>query len=159
MQTIKYTSTPVLLIGITIVTLFAFSGNVRADAEHMHGSPAKVSNNNENPLHGHWMAPGKEAIRLNPVPRDAASIERGTTLFQTNCVSCHGSAAKGDGPAGKALNPPPADLTVMAGLHPDGDFAWKIANGRNAMPAWKGILQQSQIWDLVNYIQSLKPSK
>jgi mono/diheme cytochrome c family protein len=43
----------------------------------------------------------------------------------------------------------------MAGQHPVGDLAWKIENGRGVMPAWKGILSESQIWDLVNYIKSL----
>ena len=44
---------------------------------------------------------------------------------------------------------------MMAGHHPDGDLAWKIANGRGAMPAWKGTLTQTQIWALVTYIRSL----
>jgi len=49
-------------------------------------------------------------------------------------------------------------LTVMAGQHPDGDFAWKIANGRGPMPAWKQSLKPNQIWDAVNFIQSLAPA-
>ncbi len=43
--------------------------------------------------------------------------------------------------AGVALNPKPADLTALAGQHPDGDFAWKIANGRGPMPAWERSLE------------------
>lgn len=43
----------------------------------------------------------------------------------------------------------------MARQHPDSDFAWKIATGRGAMPAWKGILTENQIWDLVNFVQTL----
>jgi mono/diheme cytochrome c family protein len=46
----------------------------------------------------------------------------------------------------------------MAGMHTDGDIAWKIENGRGPMPAWKNILNHDQIWDLVNYIQSLSGS-
>jgi len=105
---------------------------------------------------GHWMAPEEAAKRRNPIAATHASIMRGRKLFQANCVSCHGAQGKGDGPAAAALNPKPADLTAMAGLHPDGDFAWKIANGRGPMPAWKGTLTENQIWDLVNFIQSLK---
>ena len=89
----------------------------------------------------------------------AASIAQGKKLFQANCASCHGAQGKGDGPAGAALNPRPADLAAMAGQHPDGDFAWKIANGRGPMPAWKGTLKENQIWDLVNYLQSRAPEK
>lgn len=70
---------------------------------------------------------------------------------------CHGPDGQGDGPAGAALNPPPSNLRAMAGQHSDGDFAWKIANGRGAMPAWSGTLTDNQIWDLVNYVQNLAP--
>ena len=112
------------------------------------------------PAAAHWMAPEDAAQRKNPVAAGAASSARGEKLFQANCASCHGAGGKGNGPAGAALDPKPADLTAMAGQHPDGDFAWKIANGRGSMPAWKRALQDEQIWDLVNYIQGLaKPKK
>ena len=45
---------------------------------------------------------------------------------------------------------------AMSGMHEDGDIAWKIAVGRGAMPGFKEKLSQEQIWDLVNFIQSLK---
>ncbi len=110
--------------------------------------------------HGaHWMAPEAAAARKNPVKADKASIARGQATFKQNCAVCHGAAGRGDGPAGAALNPKPADLAAMAGEHPDGDFAWKIENGRGAMPPWKGVLTQNQIWDSVNYIKSLGSAK
>jgi mono/diheme cytochrome c family protein len=105
----------------------------------------------------HWLAPEEEAKRKNPMAASAASIARGSQIFQTHCASCHGAGGKGDGPAGAALNPKPVDLTSMAGHHPDGDFAWKIANGRGPMPGWKGVLSEPQIWDSVNFVQSLAP--
>lgn len=105
--------------------------------------------------HGHWMAPADALQRKNPIPATAESIERGRRLYQTNCVSCHGATGKGDGPVAATLNPRPANLQAMAGSHPDGDYAWKIANGRGPMPAWKGTLSENHIWDLVNFIQRL----
>ncbi|MGH8729560.1 MAG: c-type cytochrome [Burkholderiales bacterium] len=110
--------------------------------------------------HGaHWMAPPEAAARKNPVKADAASISRGKQVFQANCVTCHGASGRGDGLVGKVLDPKPADLTVMAGHHSDGDYAWKIANGRGPMPPWKGVLDDKQIWDVVNFVQSLGGAK
>ena len=103
----------------------------------------------------HWSAPPAAAKRQNPVASSEASIEEGKRLFKQNCAVCHGPAGHGDGPAAASLKPHPADLAMMAGHHPDGDLARKIANGRGAMPSWKGSLSDQQIWVLVNYIKSL----
>jgi len=106
----------------------------------------------------HWMSPEGEADKPNPIKSDAVSIERGKSSYFQYCSSCHGAKAMGDGPAGTELNPKPTNLVAMSGGHPDGDFAWKIANGRGAMPTWKSVLKENQIWDLVNYIQQLNPN-
>ena len=107
------------------------------------------------PSHGHWSAPPEAVKRANPVPRDLTSIERGKNLFKTYCIACHGPQGRGDGPAAAGLNPKPPNLVKMAGHHTDGDIAWKIENGRGAMPAWKGKLKETEIWDLTNFIQTL----
>jgi Cu/Ag efflux protein CusF/cytochrome c553 len=110
----------------------------------------------EAPSHGaHWMAPDAAQGRKNPTPADHESIARGAVLFKTNCVLCHGPSGRGDGAVAASLDPRPADLVVMAGMHPAGDFAWKIANGRGMMPAWNELLSEAEIWDLVNFIKRL----
>ena len=103
----------------------------------------------------HWSAPAAAAKRRNPVPATAASLDQGRQLFKQNCIACHGAEGRGDGPAAASLKPHPADLAMMAGHHPDGDLAWKIANGRGAMPAWNKTLSEDQIWMLVSYIKTL----
>lgn len=103
-----------------------------------------------------WNAPQEAAQRPNPVPKDAAAIERGQKLFEQYCANCHGKNGQGDGPLAAALNPKPANLATRAGHHTDGDFAWKIANGRSVMPAFKNQLTENQIWELAHFIQNLK---
>jgi mono/diheme cytochrome c family protein len=90
---------------------------------------------------------------------DQASIAAGKTLYEHNCLACHGLTGKGDGPAGLALNPRPADLSYHAipGVHTDGQlFDW-ISNGfpNSAMPAFASKLSEDDRWNLVNYIRTL----
>ena len=71
----------------------------------------------------------------------------GEELFVTYCASCHGSDAKGLGPAAAALKTPPADLTLIGVKH-GGEFptAWVIefidgermvaSHGSREMPVW-----------------------
>lgn len=148
MKNITFTLLTIATASISIATTAFAEGN---------HSGGHNTGHNDDHANAHWMSPPAAAKKPNPVKSDPASIDRGKKTYFQNCASCHGAKAKGDGPASAALKPKPADLTVMAGMHPDGDFAWKIANGRGAMPAWKGILSQTQIWELVNYIQNLNP--
>lgn len=101
----------------------------------------------------HWAAPAEAVQRANPVTASEQSISNGKQIYRTNCASCHGATGEGDGPAGKALKPPAANLKVMVPQHTDGDLAWRIAEGRGAMPPWKGTLSENDIWDVVNYIK------
>ncbi len=119
-----------------------------SEGNHGHGAGA------------HWLSPKAAAAKINPIKSDLASVDRGKQSYFQYCSSCHGATALGNGPTGAMLNPKPTNLVSMAGVHPDGDFAWKIANGRGPMPAWKTVLEENQIWDVVNYIQALeKPNK
>jgi len=117
------------------------------------------SEHSENKIQEHgWVAPPQAVQRANPMQNTPESIHRGTTLFKTYCAICHGVSAKGDGPAAKDMEPKPADLTVMAGQHTDGDIAWKIATGKDPMPDWQKVLDENQIWDVVNFIKNLDES-
>jgi len=101
------------------------------------------------------MAPAEAVRCANPVRADDVSRKRGRELFEVNCASCHGPTGRGNGRLAARLETLPSDLVAMARQYPDGDFAWKIANGRGPMPAWKETLTEHQIWDLVNFIQNL----
>ena len=102
---------------------------------------------------GEWKAPADAKNAKNSVK----GIGNAKKSVETNCVTCHGPAGKGDGPAAAALPPPkPADWTsAKVQQESDGELFWKISNGRGAMPPWKHLPEKDR-WEIVNYIRTLK---
>jgi mono/diheme cytochrome c family protein len=100
--------------------------------------------------------PADYAGATNPLGADAATA--GAEVFATNCASCHGEKGYGDGPAGAALDPAPKNLVEVAALAGDDYLHWRINTGKEgtAMIAWKGVLTDDQIWQVVAYIRTLK---
>lgn len=43
-------------------------------------------------------------------PKTAPDLKRGAGLYASQCAACHGTEGKGDGPAGKGLNPRPSNF-------------------------------------------------
>ena len=108
--------------------------------------------------HFHQGTPPAVGGAVNPILPSDASVALGRTLYAQHCVACHGPFGLGDGPAGVALNPPPASLPSHVPLHSDGDLFAFVSAGfpGSAMPAFKGTLTDEQIWHLVNYLHTLK---
>ena len=97
-------------------------------------------------------------LPANPIFPDANSIAQGRTLYETNCIACHGRT--GVPPAGLDLNPYPLDLTVHIPQHVDGEIFRFIADGipGTAMISWRQAgLSDEEIWHLVNYLRTLAP--
>lgn len=101
------------------------------------------------------------AFAPNPVPSSVQAIKRGGELFSQYCAVCHGTGGRGDGPAAVSLLKRPEDLTRIAPppYFPDGVVAYRIANGEDGMPAWKGVLSDDDIWTLIDFIRSLRSEK
>jgi mono/diheme cytochrome c family protein len=100
--------------------------------------------------------------QVNPIPPSETSLAQGQTLYQQNCLACHGPAGLGDGPAGLMMNPRPADLQqhMIPGVHTDGQiFEW-ISDGYpgSVMPAFAGTLTEEERWHVLNYIRTLVPN-
>ena len=93
----------------------------------------------------------------SPVPFSTSSIMSGAHLYAGQCADCHGTTGRGDGPAVKAMKVLPADLTTGYLLaQSDGDLFWWISHGRanGTMPAFADVLDESQRWDLINFLQA-----
>lgn len=86
------------------------------------------------------------------------------------CWTCHGQEGKGDGPAGKALNPAPRDFSVGAFKFdadkdgtPGTDADMKLVilkgagafGGNPAMAPW-GHLSAKEIDDVIAFVRSLR---
>lgn len=93
----------------------------------------------------------------NPVPYTKKSIAQGRVTFQRYCTGCHGA----DGKATVDVMGNASDLTAPKTWKygsTDGEIFRSIRDGGDTMPAFKTQLhQESDIWDLVNYIHSLWP--
>ena len=90
-------------------------------------------------------------------PTDAASVARGRTLFLDRCRSCHGSEGHGGGPVGKFF-PPAPDLGYPAiQVHRDGYLYATLVLGGRAMPVMREGLSQTDLWDLVHFVRTIKP--
>jgi len=89
---------------------------------------------------------------------DAASA------YQTYCVTCHGAGGAGDGVAGVALDPPPADFTDAAfwAAAPDEQRINVILNGgmaeglSAAMAGWSAVLDEEQAAQMVEYLRTFQ---
>jgi len=104
--------------------------------------------------------PSEYAGLTNPLGSDAATA--GKTIFDVQCVSCHGTSGMGDGPAGPALAPPAANLVESVAKYKDDYLHYRISEGggmepyNSAMPSFKSILSDEEIWQVVAYIDTFK---
>jgi len=100
--------------------------------------------------------PAEYAGKMNPFGPEAA--EEGAEIFRTNCETCHGPQGHGDGPAGDSLDPKPKDLAEIQKIAGDDYLFWRISEGKEgtSMVAWKGILTEEQIWQVISFIRTLK---
>jgi len=100
--------------------------------------------------------PAEYAGKTNPFGPEAAG--EGAKIFKTNCETCHGPQGHGDGPAGAALDPRPKDLSELQKVAGDDYLFWRISEGKEgtSMVAWKGILTEEQIWQVISFIRTLK---
>jgi len=92
----------------------------------------------------------------SPSLNEQGSLDKGQSVYTTHCLNCHGRMGKGDGPIGKMLIPPAANLAVL-GKKSDQELLKTIQDGRpgTAMPSWKGNLSAQDIVDILSYIRSL----
>lgn len=79
----------------------------------------------------------------------ASDIGKGRQLFAAHCAVCHGQA-------GRSVMPGAPSFDRGEGLlRPDFTLLAAIRAGRNAMPAYQGILADRDILDVIAYLRTL----
>jgi mono/diheme cytochrome c family protein len=104
-----------------------------------------------------WVVPDNFKSMKNPVAQSDASAKLGMGFFTKNCASCHGKTGLGDGVKARTLKDSPGDFskTEFQNLS-DGDIFYRTKTGRGDMPKYDGKLADDDIWNVVNYMRTLK---
>ncbi len=105
--------------------------------------------------------PDEYATLKNPLPATPENIEAGKKLYEEHCASCHGAKGRGDGEAGRELDPKPADIAFIMDkpIATDGFLFWTITEGgeklNTAMPAFRDVLSEEQRWQIIHFLRTL----
>jgi mono/diheme cytochrome c family protein len=105
-----------------------------------------------------WPVPDAAAKKANPVKTSSESVSAGKALYNQHCSSCHGKKGLGDGSKAAQLKTHPGDFSTAAfQSESDGSLFYKVQEGRGDMPSFKKkIPDPNEIWDVVNYMRTLK---
>jgi mono/diheme cytochrome c family protein len=89
----------------------------------------------------------------------ANEYDQGKKLYGEKCQICHGAKGDGNGPAGAALSPKPADFTspkFWQQEDPDKLITDTVENGHGMMPSFN--LKPAEIKDIIDYLaHAFKP--
>ncbi|ROR29476.1 c-type cytochrome [Inmirania thermothiophila] len=138
---------------------------MRADAGH--GPGAMQHEHGGGHRHDRWLEPpppyrGRRSDRW----AEPDAIARGARIYKARCEVCHGRDGRGTGPLADRLPHRPADLTQNFHHIPHGgdDYLfWRVSEGGTAepfrsqgsrMPAFKGVLSEGEIWDVLAYVHA-----
>jgi mono/diheme cytochrome c family protein len=108
----------------------------------------------------HWVV--SRSARANPVAEPssgASSQDSGGMTFNGDCAFCHGQDGKTPTDVGLAMYPrAPSLASPEVQRWSDAELFWIIRNGNRytGMGAFGKTLSDSQIWDLVRYVRSLR---
>lgn len=100
-------------------------------------------------------------LSLNKKQADAAKVAKGKTVFEENCVACHGDQAQGAVAAGlDGIGAPPLVQSNWLYGGDKANLVETVTNGRaGVMPAWAKRLDDATIKSLAVYVHNLGGGK
>ena len=107
----------IVLLGLIVVLGWFYLSNLEAFTRESATPLAKLKDTTK-PVEDVVMLKGTTSTPVDIFKESVSSpekIAKGKTLFETTCSSCHGTEGKGDGVAGKSLNPPPRNFHELTG--------------------------------------------
>ncbi len=139
----------IVLALVTMLLLSACSGGTETEDGHSESEEM------------HMEIPAEYENLTNPFADDHEAIDSGAEIYEVNCATCHGPEGKGDGIAAAGLDPKPASLNDahMMEEMSDGALFWRVREGgvmepfNSAMPPWKSILSDDEIWQVIAFIR------
>lgn len=103
----------------------------------------------------------KSPLYKNSKKASAKIVEEGRKIFEGKgtCFNCHGKSGKGDGAAGKMLNPGPRNFTncKFHKKRKDGELFWVIKNGSpgtGMVPLIPSAITEEEAWKVIAYERS-----
>jgi mono/diheme cytochrome c family protein len=85
-------------------------------------------------------------------------LRQGEELFLEHCAVCHGEEGRGDGPAAKGMNPPPADFLDLehSRTYKVGEKFWIVSEGlpNMGMPSFRDVLTEDERWYVIHFIHT-----
>ncbi len=116
-------------------------------------SIASIANGQVKP----WDVPAKNKDMKSAVTTSPSSVQAGEASYKKNCASCHGKTGLGDGTKAKTLDTSPGDFSASAFQgQTDGSLFYKIKTGRGDMPKYDKKIEDSDIWNIINYLRTFK---
>lgn len=93
---------------------------------------------------------GAAPQKLNPYTGQTEAIAEGEALYKKfNCYACHGMRGGG------GMGPNLTDEAWQTGDGSDAAVQIQIRDGKGAMPPYKSLLNDEQIWKLIAFVRSL----
>jgi mono/diheme cytochrome c family protein len=128
-----------IFFGVAILAAFMFTQTSNAQAK---------------PKGKEWKVPAADAGKKMPSGINAAD---GKALWGTNCKSCHGVKGLGDGPKAEKIDISCGDFSSKEfQSKSDGEHFYYTKIGRKPMPSYKEKLSDTEIWQLVAYMRTMK---
>jgi mono/diheme cytochrome c family protein len=110
----------------------------------------------------HW----KESLAMSlalvvAAGSSAIAAQSAADLYSEKCAACHGDKGDGDGPAGKAMTPPPQPFSTALNGKSDSWIGTVITKGGPAVGMTPAMpphptLTSDQVKALISYIKGLK---